>query len=89
VNATIDVPFTLTRHGFAGKLTFSVIGIPAGVTATGLDVAENVTSGVVQLKVDAGAAAFSGVVTLVAKVSVDELRWLDHCSQPISLTITK
>jgi hypothetical protein len=29
------------------------------------------------------------VISLVAKVSVDELRWLEHCSQPISLTITK
>ena len=89
VNATIDVPFTLTRHGFAGKLTLSVIGLPAGITATGLDVAENATSGVVQLKVDAGAAAFSGSITLVAKVSVDDLRWLEHCSQPISLTLTQ
>ena len=89
VNATIDVPFTLVRHGFAGKLTLTVSGLPAGVTASGLEIAENATSGVVQLKVDAGAAAFSGVITLVAKVSVDELRWLEHCSQPISLTITK
>jgi hypothetical protein len=89
VNATIDVPFTLTRHGFAAKITLSVSGLPAGVTASGLEVAENATSGVVQLKVDAGAAAFTGVISLVAKVSVDELRWLEHCSQPISLTITK
>jgi hypothetical protein len=89
VNATIDVPFTLTRHGFAAKITLSVSGLPAGVTASGLEVAENATSGVVQLKVDATAAAFTGVISLVAKVSVDELRWLEHCSQPISLTITK
>ena len=89
VNATIDVPFTLVRHGFAGKLTLSVGGLPAGVTASGLEIAENATSGVVQLKIDAGAAAFSGVITLGAKVSVDELRWLEHCSQPISLVITK
>ena len=89
VNATIDVPFTLTRHGFAAKITLSVSGLPAGVTASGLEVAENATSGVVQLKVDAGAAAFTGVISLVTKVSVDELRWLEHCSQPISLTITK
>ena len=89
VNATIDVPFTLTRHGFAAKITLSVSGLPAGVTASGLEVAENATSGVVQLKVDAGAAAFTGVISLVAKISVDELRWLEHCSQPISLTITK
>jgi hypothetical protein len=89
VNATIDVPFTLVRHGFAGKLTLSVSGLPAGVTASGLELAENATSGVVQLKVDAGAAAFTGVISLVAKVSVDELRWLEHCSQPISFVITK
>jgi hypothetical protein len=89
VNATIDIPFTLVRHGFAAKMTLSVSGLPAGVTATGLDVAENATSGVVQLKIDTAAAAFSGVITLGAKVSLDELRWLEHCSQPISLTITK
>lgn len=89
VNATIDVPFTLTRHGFAAKITLSVNGLPAGVTASGLEVAENATSGVVQLKVDAGAAAFTGVISLVAKVSVDELRWLEHCSQPIRIVITK
>lgn len=89
VNATIDVPFTLVRHGFAGKLTLSVSGLPAGVTASGLEVPENATSGVVQLKVDAGAAAFTGTVVLSAKVTVDELRWLEHCSQPIKLTITK
>jgi hypothetical protein len=89
VNTTIDIPFTLVRHGFAAKFTLSVSGLPAGVTATGLDVAENATSGVVQLKIDTAAAAFSGVVTLGAKVSLDELRWLEHCSQPISLTITK
>jgi len=89
VNATIDVPFTLTRHGFAAKITLSVSGLPAGVTASGLEVAENATSGVVQLKVDAGAAAFTGVISLVAKVSVDELRWLEHCSQPIRIVITK
>ena len=83
------MPFTLVRHGFAGKLTLSVGGLPAGVTASGLEIAENATSGVVQLKVDAGAAAFTGVISLVAKVSVDELRWLEHCSQPISLVITK
>ena len=89
VNTTIDIPFTLVRHGFAAKMTLSVSGLPAGVTATGLDVAENAVSGVILLKVDASAAAFSGVITLGAKVSVDELRWLDHCSQPISLVITK
>ncbi|MFZ4782297.1 MAG: PPC domain-containing protein [Armatimonadaceae bacterium] len=89
VNTTIDLPFTLTRHGFAAKITLSVSGLPAGVTASGLEVAENATSGVVQFKVDAGAAAFTGVISLVAKVSVDELRWLEHCSQPISLVITK
>ena len=89
VNTTIDVPFTVVRHGFAGKLTLSVSGLPAGVTASGLEIAENATSGVVQLKIDAAAPAFTGVITLGAKVSVDELRWLEHCSQPISLTITK
>jgi hypothetical protein len=89
VNATIDVPFTVVRHGFAGKLTLSVSGLPAGVTASGLELAENATSGVVQLKIDAAAPAFTGVISLGAKVSVDELRWLEHCSQPINLTITK
>jgi len=89
VNATIDVPYTLIRHGFAGKLTLSVSGLPAGVTASGLEIAENAITGVVQLKVDAAAAAFTGTFVLSTKVSVDELRWLEHCSQPIILTITK
>jgi len=89
VNATIDVPFTVTRNGFAGKLTLSVSGLPAGVTASGLDVAENATTGVVQLKVDASATAFTGVISLVTRINVDELRWLEHCSQPIRLDITK
>lgn len=89
VGATTEIPITLVRHGFAGKLTLAIAGLPTGVTASGLEVAENALAGTIVLKAEGSAAAGLSTLSVSVRVTVDELHWLEHSAQPITLDIRK
>ena len=87
--ATTEIPITLVRHGFAGKVTLAIAGLPAGVTASGLELAENALTGTIILKAEGSAVAGLSALLVSVRVAVDELHWLEHSAQPITLDIKK
>jgi hypothetical protein len=85
---TAELLVTIQRKtGFGVKVPLIVVGLPAGVTVTGTDIAENASEAKLTFTAEATAAVGSVVLTVIARSLVDELRFREHVAAPVRLSI--
>ncbi|MGC4047223.1 MAG: PPC domain-containing protein [Armatimonas sp.] len=87
---TAELVVKLTRKaGFTAKVPLILTGLPAGVSATPLEVPENQSEVKLTLKAEANAAVGENRVLLVGRSVVDELRFTPHAAPPFLLQVVK
>ena len=88
--ASVELPVRLRRSpGFAIKVPLVVRGLPAGVTAEVVQVAESANDGKLVVKVEGNVAIGDHQIAVVARSVRDELRWNEHASPPLVLRIAR
>ena len=77
------------RAGFGAKIPLIVGGLPAGVTVSGAEIAENGTEATLTLKAETNAAVGEAAITILGRSVVDELHFSDHAAPPVTLAVEK
>ncbi len=87
---SIDIVVKVVRkEGFTAKIPISVLGLPAGVSAAGVDIPEKLSEVKLILKADDKQVAGKSSILIVGQLGVDELHPTPQCSAPIQLEVSK
>ncbi len=90
VGGTVELTVKLARKpGFTAKVPLIFTGLPAGVSASPLEVPENVSELKVTLKAEPTAAPGESKLLLVARSVVDELHFSPHAAPFLTLRVGK
>ena len=85
---SIDIVVKVVRkEGFTAKIPISVLGLPAGISAAGVEIPEKLSEIKLTLKAEDKSALGKSSVLIVGQLGVDELHPTPQCSAPIQLTV--
>lgn len=90
VGKTIELKVSVQRRAdFTAKIPIVIQGLPAGITVTGAEIPEKANEATITLKAEDNATLGEVNLTILGRSIVDELRFTDHATLPVVLTVSK